>query len=139
MFDSRIFTVLVAVNWAVTVSALEMDPKCLKTLGQGICSTFYADRLSVCLDKMTDASRITWDRTNKKFCLTANAKVCILDKICKSSLDQGSTTASSTATSTDSSTTASSTASLRSQLIRPGKDKCKEKKVSKNVLKNETN
>ena len=138
-----ILAILVTLNWAAhDVTASEIDPVCLKTLGQGICSTFYADRLNTCLEKMLDPRRINWDKANQKFCLTSNAKVCLLDKICKSSSagaknhtsaaseastrsptaspmtpsSTASSTASSTTSSTTSTTTSSTTSSTTSQV-----------------------
>ena len=68
----------------------EFTGECLKRISQGICSTFYSDRLSMCLEKMSDPRRLTWDKPNHKVCLTANPKVCILDKICPKSNLAGS-------------------------------------------------
>ena len=87
MLAARILMILVSLNCVArcTFAASEIDPKCSVILSQSICSTFYADRLSTCLEKMLDPNRITWDKANQKFCLTSNAKVCLLDKICKSS------------------------------------------------------
>ena len=86
MFSARILMILMALHSvAFGQTFSEFNGECLKRISQAICSTFYSDRLTMCLEKMSDPRRLTLDKPNKKICLTSNPKVCILEKICPKS------------------------------------------------------
>ena len=91
---SRVLMALVTIlNWA-RLSEASFEPDCALLIRQGLCSTYYAQRLEVCLRKLSDPNQLTWDPTRQHICAVLNPKLCISARICKNTAQSKNVTAS---------------------------------------------